>query len=72
MNILLGLSKYATKPDLKGATVNSRSALTSDTDLTRIKNKLENLDECKLKSVHVVLNKLSNEVNNDVVKKTCV
>ena len=72
MNILVGISKYATKPDLKGATGNSRSALTSDTDLTRIKNKLENLDECKLKSVHVVLNKLSNGVNNDVVKKTCV
>ena len=44
--------------------------LASKTDLTSLKAKVDKLNVNKLKTVPVDLNKLSNVVDNDVVKKT--
>ena len=46
----------------------SRFALKSN--LASSKNELDKIDGYKLKTVHVYLSKLSNVVNNDIVKKT--
>ena len=68
----LDLSNYATKADLKGATGIDTSTLPSKTNLTSLKTKADNLDVDKLEIVPSDLSKLSNIVDNDVVKKSCV
>ena len=64
------LSNYATKVDLKNATGIYTSKLTLKSNLASLKAKVEKLDNDKLKTVPIDLSKLSNVVNNDVVKKT--
>ena len=66
----LALSCYTKKVDLKGATGIDRSILALETDVASLKTKVGNLDVDKLQIAHAGLNKLSNVVDNDVVKKT--
>ena len=64
----MDLSSYATKDNLKGATGIDTSTLTSKLDLDSLQSKIDNLDEGNLKTSLVDLSKLSNVVDNDVVK----
>ena len=72
MNVLigLGLSNYATKADLKGATEVDTSFLAAKSDLARLTAEVNKIDVDKLKTIPVDLSKQRNVVNNDVVKKT--
>ena len=58
--------------NLERATGNSTSMLGSKTDFSSLKTKLENLDVDELKNFPTGLSKLSNVVDNNVVKKNCV
>ena len=62
--------KLCKKVDLKNATEIYTSKLTLKSNLASLKAKVEKLDNGKLKTVPIDLSKLSNVVNNDVVKKT--
>ena len=64
------MSNYATKSDLKNATEIDTSKLAAKSDLASLKAEVDKIDVDKLKTVFVDLSKLSNVVNNDVVKKT--
>ena len=70
VRVELDLFNSATKAALKGATGIDTSMLASKTDLTCLKTKLDILGIDKLKIVPADLSKLSNAVDNDVVKKT--
>ena len=69
-NFELDLFDYATQTDLKGATGIETSKVVSKTDLASLKTKEENLDVDKVKTVPSDLSKLTNVVDNDVIKKT--
>ena len=69
VNVELDLSNYATKDDLKGATHIDTSTLTSEIDLASLETKVDYLDVDKPKTVPADLGKISNIVDNDVVKK---
>ena len=58
----MDLSNYATKADLKNETEVDTSQLASKSDLASLKAEVDKIDVDKLK--------LSNVVNNEVVKKT--
>ena len=62
--------KLCKKVDLKNATEIYTSKLTLKSNLASLKAKVEKLDNGKLKTVPIDLSKLSNVVNNDIVKKT--
>ena len=66
----LNLSYYATKANLKGATGVDTSNLAVKSGLAKLKTEVDKIDVDKLKSTLDDLRKLSNVVNNDVVKKT--
>ena len=66
----LDLTNYATKTDLKNITHTDVSSFSSKTNLAALKTEVDKIDADKLKTVPVDLAKLSNAVNNDVVKKT--
>ena len=66
----MGLNKYATKTDLKNAAGIGTSKLALKSNLANLKAEIDDIDVDKLKTVSVDLSKLSNVVNNDVVKKT--
>ena len=75
MNLLepfvkVDLSNYATKADLKNATGVDTSTLAAKSDLASLKAEIDKIDVEKLKTVPIDLSKLSNVINNDVVKKT--
>ena len=70
IKVELDLSNYATKTDLKSITHVDVSNYASKTNLAALKSKVDKIDGDKLKTVPVHLAKLSNVVNNDVVKKT--
>ena len=72
VKIELGLSNYATKPDMKDIIDIKTSNLASKIDLTSLKAKVDNLDVDKLNAVPFDLNKLSNLVDSNVVKKVCI
>ena len=65
----MNLSNYATKADLKNITHVDVGSFASKTNLASIKAKVDKLDIDKL-TVPYDLAKLSNVVNNYVVKKT--
>ena len=91
IKVELCLSNYATKPELKNATVDT-SKFAENADLASVKlgvdkshidelekppcglnslkSKVDKLDVDKLKPVSVDLKKLSDVVDNDVIKKT--
>ena len=69
INVKVDLSNYATRTDLKKAIRDDMSKLAAKSDLASLKAEIDKIDEKKLKAAPVDLSKLSNVVNNEVVKK---
>ena len=72
INVKVDLSNYATKADLKNVTHVDTSSFALKTNLSNLKTEVDQLDIDKLVPVPVDLNKLSDTVKTDVVKKNCV
>ena len=72
INVKVDLSNCATKTDLKIVTHIDTSSFALKTNLANLKTQVDNLGNDKLAPVPVDLSKLSNVVNNDVVKKLCM
>ena len=70
IKVELDLSRYTTKKDINDITHADVSGFASKTNLAALKTEVDKIDADKLKTVPVDLAKLSNIVNNDVVKKT--
>ena len=66
----LDLTNYATKTDLKNITHVDVSSFASKTNLAALKTEVDKIDVDKLKATPTDLDRLSNLVKNDVVKKT--
>ena len=69
-NVKVDLSNYATKADIKNISHVDTSSFALKTNLANLKTEVDKLDINKLATVPVDLNKLSNVVKNDLVKKT--
>ena len=72
VKVELDLSSYATKADLKNPTGVDTSKLAPKSDLASLKAKIDKIYKDKLKNVPADLSKLTNVVNNEVVKKKCL
>ena len=72
IKVELDLANYATKDDVKNITHVDVSSFASKTNLAALKTEVDKIDVDKLKTVPVDLAKLSNVVNNDVVKKLII
>ena len=72
IKIELDLTNYATKTDLKNTMHIDVSSFASKTNLAALKTEVDKIDVDKLKTVPVDLAKLSNVVNNGVVKKMII
>ena len=70
IKVELDLSNYATKNDLKNITHVDVSSFASKSNLAALKTEVDNIDVDKLKTAPVDLAKLSNAIENDLVKKT--
>ena len=70
IKVKLNLSNYATKTDLKNITHVDVSSFASKTYLAALKTEVDKIDVYKLKTTPVDLAKLTNAVENDLVKKT--
>ena len=70
IELKLDLVNYATKTDLKNITHVDVSSFASKTNLAALKTEVDKLGTDKLKTAPVDLAKLSNVVENEVVKKT--
>ena len=70
IKVELDLTNYATKTDLKNITHVGVSSFAIKTNLAALKTEVDKIDEDKLKKVPVDLAKLTNAVENDLVKKT--
>ena len=70
IKVALDLTNYATKTDLKNITHVDASSFASKTNLAALKTEVDKIDIDKLKTAPVDLAKLSNAVENDLVKKT--
>ena len=70
VKVELDLTSYATKTDLKNITHVDVSSFASKTNLAALKTEVDQIDVDKLKTTPVDLDRLSNLVKNDVVKKT--
>ena len=70
IKVRIDLSNYATKDDTKNITHVDTSGFALQTNISNLKTEVDKLDIGKLKTVPVDLSKLSNEVKNDVIKKT--
>ena len=70
IKVKLDLTNYATKDDVKNITLVDVSSYATKTNLTSLKTEVDKIDTDKLKTVPADLAKLSNVVENDVVKKT--
>ena len=69
INIKIYLSNYATKADIKSISNVDTLSLALETNLANLKTEVDKLGIDKLVPVPVDLNKLSDIVKNDVVKK---
>ena len=69
INVKVDLSNYATKADIKNILHFDTSSFALKTNLANLRTEVDKLDIDKLVSVPVDLNKLSNLVKIDVVKK---
>ena len=69
ISLKLDLSNYATNTDLSNITHVDTSPFVLKTNLASLKTKVDKLDIDKLKIVPTDLNKLSDVVENEVVKK---
>ena len=70
VNVKLDLSNYATKDDVKNITHVDVSSFASKTNLAALKTEVDKLDTDKLKTTPADITKLTNAVDNDLVKKT--
>ena len=71
IKVELDLSNYATKNDLKNITHVDVSSFASKSNLaTKLKTHVDKIDTDKLKTAPTDLAKLTNAIENDVVKKT--
>ena len=69
VNIELDLTNYATKTDLRNITHIDVRSFASKTNLAALKTEVDKIDVDKLKTVPVDLAKLTNAIENDLVKK---
>ena len=69
IKVELDLSNYATKNDLKNITHVDVSSFASKTNLAALKTELDKIDIHKLKTAPVDLAKLTNAIENDLVKR---
>ena len=70
VKVELDLTNYATKTDLKNITHVDGSSFASKNNLEALKTEVDKIDVDKLKTVPFDLAKLTNAVENDLVKKT--
>ena len=70
IKVELNLANYATKDDVKNITHVDVSIFASKTNLAALKTEVDKIDADKLKTTPTVLAKLTNAIENDVVKKT--
>ena len=70
IKVELDLANYATKSDLKNITHVDVSSFASKTNLAVLKTEVDKIDADKLKTAPTDLAKLTNAIENDVVKKT--
>ena len=70
VKVELDLTNYATKTDLKNITHVDVSSFASKTNLAALKTEADKIDVDKSKTAPVDLAKLTNAVENDLVKKT--
>ena len=70
INVTVDLSNYAAKTDLNNVTHVDTSSFELKTNLANLKTEVDKLDIDKLAPILTDLSKLSNDVKNDVVKKT--
>ena len=70
VKVELDLTNYATKNDLKNITHVDGSSFASKTNLSALKTEVDKIDTDKLKRLPADLAKLTNAIENDVVKKT--
>ena len=70
IKVELDLSNYATKNDLKNITHVDVNSFASKTNLAALKTEVDKIDVDKLKTTPTDLAKLTNTVENDLVKKT--
>ena len=69
INVKVDLSNYATKADIKTFSHVDTSSFALIANLASLKTEVDKLDNDKLVPLPVDLNKLSDVVKNDVVKK---
>ena len=70
VKVELDLTNYATKTDLKNITHVDVGSFASKTNLAALKTEVDKIDTGKLKTAPTDLAKLTNAIENDVVKKT--
>ena len=70
IKVELDLANYATKTDLNNITHVDVSRFASKTNLAALKTEVDKIDADKLKTTPADLTKLTNAIENDVVKKT--
>ena len=70
IKVELDLTNYATKTDLNNITHVDTSSFPSKTNLAALKTEVDKIDIDKLKTAPADLAKLTNAVENDLVKKT--
>ena len=70
IKVELDLANYATKTDLNNITHVGVSSFASKTNLAALKTKVDKIDADKLKTAPTDLTKLTNAIENEVVKKT--
>ena len=70
IKVELDLANYATKTDLKYITHVDVSSFASKTNLAALKTEVDKIDTDKLKTAPTDLGKLTNAIENDIVKKT--
>ena len=70
IKVELDLSNYATKKDINDITRVDVSGFASKTNLAALKTEIDKIDTDKLKTTPADLAKLTNAVENDLVKKT--
>ena len=70
VKVELDLTNYATKTDSKSITHVDVSSFASKTNLAVLRTEVDKIDTDKLKTAPTDLVKLTNSIENDVVKKT--
>ena len=70
IKVELDLANDATKSDLKNITHVDVSSFASKTNLAALKTEVDKIDADKLKTAPTDLAKLTNAIENDIVKKT--